>query len=65
MEFLGLKEALKEINTIDKKLRRQIIRDFKQIVQPVIADAKTMLPSGAPLSGMARPWAIALWGRLR
>ena len=56
MEFSGLKEALKEINTIDKKLRRQITRDFKQIVQPVITDAKTMLPSGAPLSGMARSW---------
>jgi hypothetical protein len=56
MEFSGLKEALKEINTIDKKLRREITRDFKQIVQPVIADAKTMLPSGAPLSGMARSW---------
>ena len=56
MEFSGLKEALKEINTIDKKLRRQITRDFKQIVQPVITDAKTMLPSGAPLSGMVRSW---------
>ena len=56
VEVLGLKEALKELNTMDKKLRRQITRDFKQIVQPVIADAQTMLPSGAPLSGMARPW---------
>jgi hypothetical protein len=56
VEVLGLKEALKELNTIDKKLRREITRDFKQIVQPVITDAKTMLPSGAPLSGMARSW---------
>jgi hypothetical protein len=56
VEVLGLKEALRELNTIDKKLRREITRDFKQIVQPVITDAKSMLPSGAPLSGMARSW---------
>ena len=56
VEVLGLKEALRELNTMDKKLRREITRDFKQIVQPVITDAKQMLPSGAPLSGMARSW---------
>ena len=57
VEVLGLKEALRELNTIDAKLRREITKDFKRIVQPVITDAKSMLPSGAPLSGMARPWA--------
>ena len=56
IEVLGLKEALKELNTMDNKLRRQITKDFKQIVQPVIKQAETMLPSGAPLSGMARSW---------
>ena len=33
IEVEGLKEALKELNTIDKKLRREITRDFKKIVQ--------------------------------
>lgn len=56
MEFTGLKEALKELNTIDKKLRRQVTKDFKQIVQPVVGKAESMLPSGAPISGMARSW---------
>ena len=56
MEFSGLKEALKELNTIDKKLRRQVTKDFKQIVQPVVGRAESMLPSGAPISGMARSW---------
>jgi hypothetical protein len=56
IEVVGLKEALKELNTMDNKLRRQITKDFKQIVQPVIKQAETMLPSGAPLSGMARSW---------
>ena len=56
VEVLGLKEALKELNTMDKKLRREITRDFKKIVQPVLGKAESMLPNGAPLSGMARSW---------
>jgi len=56
VEVLGLKEALKELNDMDKKLRRQITRDFKQIVQPVVGKAESMLPQGPPLSGMARSW---------
>jgi len=56
VEVLGLKEALRELNTMDKKLRREITRDFKQIVQPVLGKAESMLPTSAPLSGMARSW---------
>ena len=56
IEVVGLKDALKELNTIDKKLRRQITKDFKEAVQPVIDDAYGRLPKDAPLSGMARSW---------
>jgi hypothetical protein len=56
IEVVGLKEALKELNTMDKKLRREITRDFKKIVQPVLGKAESMLPNNAPLSGMARSW---------
>ena len=56
IEVVGLKEALKELNTMDKKLRRQITRDFTKIVQPVLGKAESMLPNDAPLSGMARSW---------
>jgi len=56
MEFSGLKDALAELNKIDKSLRRQITKDFKAIVQPVVGRAESMLPGGAPLSGMARSW---------
>ena len=56
IEVEGLKEALRELNTIDKKLRRQITRDFKKIVQPVLGKAESMLPNNAPLSGMSRSW---------
>jgi hypothetical protein len=56
VEVVGLKEALKELNDIDKKLRRQITRDFKKIVQPVVGKAESLLPNDPPLSGMARSW---------
>lgn len=62
MEFSGVKEALSELNSIDKKLRRGITTEFKSIVQPVLGRAEQMLggmnqsKTGAPLSGMARSW---------
>ena len=56
IEIAGLKDALKTLNKIDKTLRTQITRDYRSIVKPVIADANSLIPSGVPLSGMARNW---------
>lgn len=56
IEVVGLKDALKELNEIDKKLRRQVTKDFKKIMEPVIKEASDRLPNGPPLSGMARSW---------
>jgi hypothetical protein len=56
IEIVGLKDALKTLNKIDKSLRREITKDYKKIVQPVIDDANALLPTGVPLSGMARNW---------
>lgn len=56
LEVAGLKEALAELNTIDKKLRRQVTKDFKQIMEPVIQDAYSRLPTSPPLSGMKYSW---------
>jgi hypothetical protein len=56
MEVVGLKEALKELNQIDKKLRRQVTKDFKEIVQPVIQEAYSRLPVNPPLRGMKYSW---------
>jgi hypothetical protein len=57
IEIVGLKDALKTLNKIDKTLRTQITRDYRSIVKPVISDANSLIPSGVPLSGMARNWA--------
>ena len=56
VEVVGLKDALKTLNKIDKSLRREITKDYKKIVQPVIDDANRLVPSSAPLSGMTRNW---------
>ena len=55
-EFVGLKDALKTLNKIDRSLRRQITKDYKQIVAGVIQDANSLVPSSYPLSGMSRKW---------
>ena len=56
IEVVGLKEALAQLNKIDKKLRRSITTEFKAIVDPVLVEAQRRLPDKAPLSGMARSW---------
>ena len=56
IQVYGIKDALKELNKIQPSLRRQITKDYKQIVASVIADAKAAVPSAAPLSGMERKW---------
>jgi len=56
IEVVGLKDALKTLNKIDKSLRREITKDYKRIVKPVIDDANALVPSSVPLSGMSRNW---------
>lgn len=56
IQIYGIKEALKELNKIDRSLRREITKDYKQIVKSVIDDAKSVIPASAPLSGMNRKW---------
>ena len=53
MEIQGLKESLKIVNTVDKKLRLEIGRDIKRIGEKtVVAAIMQILPPGAPMSGM-------------
>lgn len=59
IEVAGIKEALRELNDIDKKLRRQITKDYQEIVKPVVMDAQALVPPAAPLSGFERSWTPA------
>lgn len=56
IQVVGVKEALRELNSIDVKARRQLTRDFKQIMKPVTTDAAALVPRKEPLSGFARSW---------
>ena len=55
-EIFGIKAALKELNSINKRLRREITKDYKNIVADVVSDAEAKAPREAPLSGMNRKW---------
>jgi hypothetical protein len=55
-EVVGVKEALRELNQIDKRARRQITRRFREIMKPTLSDAQSLLPAKAPMSGWERYW---------
>jgi hypothetical protein len=56
IEVVGIKEALAELNTFDKKYRRGITMRYKEIVQPMISEGKNLVPVKAPMSGWNRAW---------
>lgn len=56
MYVVGIKDALRELNNIDKVARREITRDYKAIVRTVVDDAQARVPINAPISGMNRKW---------
>jgi len=56
LEVVGLKEALKELQDIDKKARRKVTTDYRRITKPVVDTARKRIPQEAPLSGWNRTW---------
>lgn len=56
LEMVGVKEALRALNSIDKKARRQVTKDYAQIVSSVVQEAKQTTPKEPPLSGMKYSW---------
>jgi hypothetical protein len=59
IEVVGIKDALREINSIDRVMRRQITKDFKQIGQPIVNEAKRKIPQQPPISGWGRSWSTS------
>ena len=55
IKVFGVKEALKEINGIDRQLRKDINAKSKDIAKPAVDGIKNAYPPQY-LSGMARPW---------
>ena len=53
---VGLKESLKQLNKISPTLRRQITKDYVQIMQPVVDTVQKIIPTIPPVSGMSKGW---------
>ena len=51
---VGLKDALKKLNKISPSLRREITKDYKLLLQPMIKDVQARVPIIGPVSGMDR-----------
>jgi len=54
IKVLGIKETLRTLNSLAPQIRRGFTTEYKQIVKPVVDQAKFMIPNVAPLSGMER-----------
>ena len=52
IQAIGLKEALRDLGKIDPTLRREIGKDIRQIVKPLVDTINGRVPGAAPLSGM-------------
>ncbi|MGI9141793.1 MAG: hypothetical protein ACR2IJ_01255 [Fluviibacter sp.] len=58
IEVLGLKEALRTLNKIDKAARREVTKDYKKIVAPVVEDIKKDIPLKPIMSGWGYRWSL-------
>ncbi len=56
LEIAGIKDALRALNDIDKKARRDLTKRYKDVVAAVIKEIQNAMPKDAPLSGFARNW---------
>jgi hypothetical protein len=56
VEVVGIKEALREINNYDKRLRRQLTVQYADIMRSVTDEATRLIPVRPPMSGWEREW---------
>jgi len=56
LTVVGVKDALRELNNIDKVARREITRDYKKVVAQVVSDAQGAIPVNEVMSGWNRKW---------
>ena len=55
VEIKGLKEAMRELSSLDKELAKDIRKDYRTLMKPVVADLRKAIPD-MPLSGMEYKW---------
>lgn len=56
IKVLGIKEALAQLNTFDKRFRRGVTTRYAEIMGPMVNEAEYLVPVRAPMSGWTRAW---------
>ena len=57
IEAVGLKDALRELNKLDKRARRAITKDFKLVAAPAVETGTKLIPTAEQVpSGLNRSW---------
>ncbi len=54
VQVTGVKQTLKTLNKLAPEMRKGFNKEYKNIVKPIVDDAKSRVPTEAPLSGMNR-----------
>jgi hypothetical protein len=57
LDIVGIKDALAQLNKLDRVARREITRDYKRIMESTVQEAQSRIPINAPISGFNRAWA--------
>jgi hypothetical protein len=56
LQIVGIKDALRALNNIDKTARRDLTKRYKEVVADVVRAIAVAMPKDAPLSGFKRSW---------
>lgn len=60
-----VKGLIKDLNTLEPDLKKQMVREAKDIAKPIAYNIKSVIPTTAPLSGMSlknNPGGRLAWG---
>ena len=49
------KPVIKAMNQIEPALKKQMLKDMKDITKPVVSEIKSVIPATAPFSGISEP----------
>ncbi|CAB5218588.1 hypothetical protein UFOVP219_36 [uncultured Caudovirales phage] len=56
-----VKPLLRDLEALEPGLKRQLVRDAKDVAKPIVSNIRHVIPSTAPLSGMAENGRLG-WG---
>jgi hypothetical protein len=45
--------VLRELNNLEPGLRKQLVRDLKELAEPMVSDIKSVIPKTSPIRGMS------------